>query len=270
MKKLVYIILFGLLLSACEDVIDVDVSNSEPRLVIDALLVRPLNDNGFLNSNYNIKLSLSSPFFAEEIPPATGATVFITAEDGTEYAYQDDDNDGDYNPVNPFSLEFDIDYTLTVIYDGETYTATERLMPTVPIDNLEQGDGVLFGGDETEVKVTFTDEATRNDYYLFDLGFDLFLPSEDEFYNGSEFTFSYFYEDMLEGEEVNIRILGITEQFYNYMNILLVQADQDGGGPFQSPAATVRGNIANNTDSDNFPLGYFSISEVDDASITIQ
>jgi hypothetical protein len=54
------------------------------------------------------------------------------------------------------------------------------------------------------------------------------------------------------------------------MSILVSIAGNNGGGPFQSPPATVRGNIINTTDKANYPLGYFSLSEIDFRSYTIQ
>ena len=47
------------------------------------------------------------------------------------------------------------------------------------------------------------------------------------------------------------------------MNILLSIAGTGGGSPFQTPPATIRGNIINETNTSNFALGYFSLSEVD-------
>ncbi len=54
------------------------------------------------------------------------------------------------------------------------------------------------------------------------------------------------------------------------MNILLDIAGSSGGGPFQTPPATVRGNIKNETNFDNYPLGYFRISEADVINYTIK
>ena len=45
------------------------------------------------------------------------------------------------------------------------------------------------------------------------------------------------------------------------MQVLLSIAGNAGGGPFQSPPATVRGNILNTTDINNYALGFFSVSE---------
>jgi hypothetical protein len=54
------------------------------------------------------------------------------------------------------------------------------------------------------------------------------------------------------------------------MNILLSVAGNTGGSPFQSPPATVRGNIINTTNFDNYALGYFRLSETDSASYVIE
>ena len=47
------------------------------------------------------------------------------------------------------------------------------------------------------------------------------------------------------------------------MSILVSIAGSNVGGPFQSPPATVKGNIVNVTNKENYPLGYFSLSETD-------
>jgi hypothetical protein len=52
--------------------------------------------------------------------------------------------------------------------------------------------------------------------------------------------------------------------------VLISIAGSTGGSPFQSPPATVRGNIINTTSPNNFPLGYFSISEADTKIYTIE
>ena len=54
------------------------------------------------------------------------------------------------------------------------------------------------------------------------------------------------------------------------MFVLLQQTGGQGGGPFSTQPATVRGNIVNETDSSNYPLGYFRISEISQLSYTVQ
>jgi len=54
------------------------------------------------------------------------------------------------------------------------------------------------------------------------------------------------------------------------MSILVSIAGTNVGGPFQSPPATVKGNIINTTNKENYPLGYFSLSETDLKKFTIK
>ena len=42
-------------------------------------------------------------------------------------------------------------------------------MHSSPIDNIEQGYNTLFGGDEKEVIISFTDNEEQDNFYLFDL-----------------------------------------------------------------------------------------------------
>ncbi len=71
MKKLIYIAILTFFTFSCEDVIDLDIPTSEPKLVIDASI------NWFKGTSGNeqeIKLTLSAPYFDSEIPPANGAS----------------------------------------------------------------------------------------------------------------------------------------------------------------------------------------------------
>ena len=272
MKKITYFIALILCIS-CEDVIDVEVPEGEPKLVIDASLEFfkteiPLTVEG------GVRLSLSSPFFENDVNPVNNATVFITnLSNGTVINFFESQDSGFYFPIRIDQIsEFDTDYELTVIYNEETYKATTRVIPTVPIDSIRQGDRVLFGDDEKEVIVSFTDDGNRDDFYLFDFDFNLFLPSEDRFYQGENFTFSYFYEDLdlILGKEVTIKILGIDQRYFNYFNIILEQAEQNGGNPFQTPPAQIRGNFVNITNPENNALGYFNLSEANRFLIVIE
>lgn len=262
MRKITYIICSLILFTSCEDVVQIDVPTEEPRLVIDASLSF-FNPGDPSMDESNIKLSLTAPFFDSSIPAVGNATVFITnLEDNTVTLFPESGIMGVYRPENGlFRPRFNIDYELTVIYAGETYNATTRYIPSVPIDAVEQGDGVLFDGDETEVIISFTDDGNRDDFYLFDFDFDLYLANEDKFYQGQQFNFSYFYEEMVVGQQITIKILGIDQRFFTYMELLIEQSGQNSGGPFEAPPASVRGNIVNTANPDNFALGYFNLSE---------
>jgi hypothetical protein len=74
-------------------------------------------------------------------------------------------------------------------------------------------------------------------------------------------------DDLKIGDKVTVSHYGISE-YYNYINIL-VSISGEMAVVLSSPPATVRGNI-NTTNADNYPLGYFSLSEADTRNYTIQ
>lgn len=272
MKRVFIIFIFLVIATSCEDVIEVDLPSSEPRLVIDAYL-NIFTQETPARLEGGVRLSLSADYFDDEVPIIENAIVFITdLGTGIEYPLNYTGEDGWYRPENSSDfLDFATDYELTVIHENETYIGTAQIQPVAPINEVRQGTRTLFDGDEIEVIVSFNDDGARDNYYLYEFGFDEFQPIEDQFFQGSEIVFSTFFEpeDVSVGDTITVKGYGITKQYYTYIELILEQTG-DGGGPFQSLPATTRGNIINTTDFDNFPLGYFLISEADEEKLTIQ
>ncbi len=288
MKKycngILIIMSFILLMVSCQEVIDVDLPTEEPRLIIDAL-VRVDTNEAF--TKVTVKVSETSSFF-ESIPAANLQQITLTNLDlpgggiNPPVLIEETPGSGIYSKV------FDTDFLtqgslfMQIDFEDEFYVATARFVPTVPIDNLVQGDGILFDEDDTEVIVTFTDSDERDDFYLFDFDFGNYLVTEDEFYQGQQFEFSYFYDEALAvGDTLNISIMGVDEDFYTYMDQLILQSEEDFG-PFETPALTVRGNFINATNIDNnnnfdnlndinnFALGYFAIVQEYKETLVVQ
>lgn len=300
MKRYILITLSIVLFISCEDVIDIELPENDTRLIVNGV-IRVDESQEFLP--IEIVVSESSSFFDEntaatiesaiiyygtpspdapEILEGGGVSNLAELEPGSGKWVPDPNFDADQR-IRVSSIDEGDVFQLIIQTSEEQYFATTTYVKSVPIDSLEQGDETLFSGDETEVIVSFTDRADSDDFYVLDLDFGEFLVTEDEFYQGQSFIFSYFYDNDLAintSSVVNISLLGADEQFYNYMNQIIVQSGGDQG-PFQTPAATVRGNIINITGidndeivdnverSDNFALGYFAIVEEYTDSITI-
>ena len=140
---------------------------------------------------------------------------------------------------------------------------------------MEQKNDGGFSGTETELKAYYTDPENIENYYLFEFQNNFTaLPSlevyKDEFTDGNQIFGFYTEEDLTTGDEVTIRNIGISKAYYNYMFILLQQNSEEGGGPFETTPATVRGNCINETNSNNFPFGFFRLSEVDELIYTVE
>ncbi len=273
MKILKYTTAFILLFifTNCEKVVDIDVPSIPPKLIIDAAF--EVNFDEFpVTANTVVKLRLSADYFDTSIPTVTNATVFVTNLSNNSVVFFNDlDQDGNYVPDVPFLPQAQVNYELTVIYDGETYKGEAMRVKSTPLTNVEQGDETLFSGEETELKVEFTDDGTVDNYYLFDFTNNLFLAIEDRFFNGSDYNFSFFYDEdeITLPTTVTVKMSGITQEYFTYWRVLIDQSGQNAGGPFETIPASLVGNIVNTTNTDNFPLGYFHISETDSYTINL-
>lgn len=268
-RKLVTLILIAFCFLNCEDTIDVDLETAEPRLVIDAIIGYNDNDGDPVTIG-EIRLTLTTAFFNDDVPVATNATVALIDE-STATSYPITENEpGVFRDGIP-NLEFNKEYTLLVTYNGETYQATTQLMRTGTINSVTQGDGYLFDEEEeTEIIVDFADVIGERNYYLFAFGFNNFLVTDDEYYIDEGLKFSYYYEEVEPGDLLTITLLGIDKDFADYTEQILTQSGEDGGGSFGIPPANVRGNFYNTTNPENFAFGYFAISEAEVALIRIE
>ncbi len=285
MRRYIPIFSVFLLFMGCEDVVEIDTPAEPPRLSVDALI---RIDESEPITKAVVEVNLTSSFF-DDTEAADLDEIIIQNSDYESSGPSDqnfivltESSPGRYEAFKNTSFFTDGRLELSITYGNDRYLASTQYVPAVPIDNLKQGEGELFTGDETEILVSFTDSPVRDDFYLFDFDFNEYLVTDDGFYQGQTFEFSYFYdEDVEPGMEISVEILGIDEPFFNYMNQLIVQAGGDQG-PFQTPSATVRGNIVNITNSDNtggsdsqdnrnnFALGYFAICQTFSESIRIE
>ncbi|MGV6831168.1 MAG: DUF4249 family protein [bacterium] len=266
MKNILHLFIFCLLLSSCEDVIELETPTGEKRLNIDAHF-RIFTDEVPVRIEGNIKLTETVNFFEDNIPTVSNAIVTIT-ERGSNTVYtffETENNSGIYEASDLIFLNnFDETFDLRIETQDQVFTGSAKPVRSAPIIEIEQGDLEIFGEEDLELKVTISDSADREDYYLFDFGFNLYQPLEDQFFNGNEFQFSFLYTEnddvnLQAGDEVMVINDGIDERFFTYMELLLEQTN--GGGLFSNPPATVRGNLINEINPDDFPYGYFRISE---------
>jgi len=278
----IILLIAGFSFISCEDVIDIDTPSDDRRLIIDALIrvdtLQPL-------TKVSIKVQETNGFF-ETLPPAGLQQITLTGlpPDGALGAIliEEEPGSGIYSDLVSTEGLMSGEIFLQIDFEDEFFVAYATFQPTVPIDNLRFGDGGGFDGDDTELIVTFTDNSETEDQYLFDFDFGNFLVTEDEFYNGQQFEFSYFYDENLNpGDTLDISIMGIDNSLFNYMDLLIEQSEQDFG-VFETPSLTVRGNIINATDidndlnfnnvnlADNFALGYFAIVQEYNETIIVE
>jgi hypothetical protein len=272
MKNIVYLLIGMFIFSSCEDVVDLDLNNAAPRLVIDA----SIELNASSTTTTLVELTRTAGFYDEDPIFVNDATVTITLEDGTIVPVPFVEN-GQYRTGFPFIFAVDpmdsMNYTLTVEDQGNIYTATESIERTVPITDVEQEMIDGFGDDITKITGFFNDPAGLGDNYLFEYEDEFNTEvdiADDEFIDGNRAPTVFFMEDLPAGTLVTLRIKGIDQRCYSFYETLLQQTDSDGGGPFATQPSVVRGNIVNTTNPDLYPFGYFRISEVFEIEYTVQ
>ncbi len=269
--KMIQILFAGLILTGCEKVIKEDLKTAAPRLVVDASIDWVKNTTG---NEQKIVLSTTTGYYSTEFPSVSGAVITVTNASNTVFNFVEKPGTGQYI-CNNFLPVIGETYSLKIVVNGETYTASETFTPVPKIeDNIDQNDKGGEVGDEVEITFYYQDDASQINYYLNSVTqphsvFPELEVEDDEFTNGNLNSESYSHEKFKAGDRVDIKLYGISKSYYNYMFKLIVASGNDGN-PFPTIPSAVRGNIVNQTHSDNFAFGYFRLAEVATKSYTIK
>ncbi|MEZ0128422.1 DUF4249 domain-containing protein [Flavobacterium sp. LBUM151] len=265
--------LFSLLLvlffSSCEDVVTLDLETDQTKIVVDAEIIWLKGTTGEVQT---IKISKTAPYYNNTTPKVSGAQVRVENSNGDVFTFNETEP-GSYVCTN-FVPVINMDYTLYVTAEGQSFKAVEKLTSVTPIDRVEQKIVPDFGGEDViELTFYYKDPVEEVNYYLTDYKSDFLIFPEyeltkDELYNGNEINTRFSDEDKIQpGTIVDITNRGISKNFYNYMNLLL---EVYGGSPFSIPPGNIRGNIVNTTDANNFAFGYFRLCEADKVSYLVK
>ncbi|MFT7161857.1 MAG: hypothetical protein ACI9GZ_003044 [Bacteroidia bacterium] len=273
-RKYILLLMIGLVYS-CEETINIDVLSLPANIVIEGLIT---NTNEY---NY-IKLTKSRDFYSSgEAEVITNAVVKVTDDLGNQFNYlhnpgNDPELRGVYFPATPYLGVIDRSYTMSVVVNGEEYSATETLQPVTAIDSLT----VFFNQDEFddpedegryfEVLFYAEEPQDRIDYYLFKFyrNGELLKDNDTDIYFADDKLLSGRIDDLptagyfAEEDEVKVEMYSMPRSgfiFYNDLSTLL----NNDGGLFTPPPANPRSNISNGA------LGYFHVGAMANKTITI-
>jgi hypothetical protein len=271
MKNIFILLIVSIFLFGCTEVVDIPLNTESPRLVIEASLTWQKGTEG---KEQKIKLSTTTDFYSNTIPVVSNAVVVVKNSNNVVFEFIETPNTGIY-VCEDFEPILNETYILTIVTNGKTYTATETLKPVAPIVDFTQETIQGFGGEVLNIKANYVDPLETENFYLFNyktpktVKTDAYV-SDDKFYNGNVYFSTIFDDELKTGDLVTVSHSGISKPYYEYLNILLNLAGNQGGGPFQAPPVTVRGNIINTTNEEDFPFGFFSLSETDIKEYIVQ
>lgn len=257
-------LLFLLIFSGCEKVIDVDLNEVAPALVIEGNLSR-------YPEMAEVKISKTSSYFNNEVPgeKVTGASVMIERIGGKSYALAEIGN-GIYR-TKRVDLEDNSTYNLIVETGGEIYTASSKLNPTVYIDSLNYyyEDRFSFFDDGYVVRAYFTDPADNRNYYRVKVyingehqsDVDNLFVFNDRFVDGQPLEISLREIDFSVNDTVVVQLISLDQKVYEFYNTFRELLNNNPGSAAPANPET---NLSNGA------LGYFSAYSFDLKSIIIK
>jgi hypothetical protein len=267
--KLLFFGLLALAFTSCETVVDLDLKQSESKLVVEGTITDATDFNF-------VKLSLSGPYGkGAELVAVNDAQVTVTDNLGNAVAFLPGPN-GTYKPAPGFIGVIGRTYNLTVNAGGKTYTATSVLNPVAELDTVKYEytgkDGDKFGREEGYyLSAAVQDVAGQKNYYKFNLfrngewtekNFDNIMVSDDRFFDGSYLDQIDFNEKFAKGDSIKVDLLSLTKEAYEFYQAVLQLAGQ--GGLFGRTPANLPSNISNGA------VGFFSASAVSSKTIIIK
>ena len=261
--------------AGCERVVDVDIPDPEPRLVVEGRIELVKNAP---SGTQRIRLSTTAGFFdSRPTPPATGAIVTVVDGAGRAYAFPEIEA-GLYGTEHLFARVGET-YTLFLEYAGDVYEASALLRGVPPIDSLYfvfEEESLFIEEEGYRAAIDFEDPAGVPNYYLWeqlvegvneippDPGNAINLVSRDELYDGQD-VIGFQPNDeiaIVPGEHAEIRQISLSRLGYDYYYSLFEQNALGSANPFSIPPATIRGNVTNLDRPSRFAFGFFAAAEV--------
>jgi translation elongation factor P/translation initiation factor 5A len=247
------LLLLGLGNFSCKKILDLDLEKADPQLIIEANLT---DKKGF----QTVKISRSVPVSESNIfPNVTGADVTLTDNIGNAYHFIEA-SEGTYTLSN-VEGKHGRQYTLTVIVDGQTYTATSTMPDLVRLDSLTASEETFAGENRTIVAVNFQDPANVPNYYLFKMAIngvkvERIFSDSDFFTDGRVIKRDLYLNDDDDGEiqendNVTVEMQSIDKPIYTYWRSLEQQYASGNPNDVTTPS-NPPSNFSNNA------LGYFS------------
>lgn len=251
-----------LTITACKKVINVDLNNVTPQIVIEGEISNELPP-------YQVKISKTVNFSSDNsFPPVSGATVQITDSITGRIFSLNETSPGIYTTSQVTGIPKHT-YLLSVIAEGKQYNAKSTMPGTVALDSVTFAENTDFNNKkDINAVVNFQDPTTPGNYYQF-----------TEYLNGKLVPNIFVFEDRLsnaryieqplyndstylqKGDTLALSMYCIDKNIYNYFFTLL---NVTGNNNFQSATpANPNSNISNGA------LGYFSAHTVNRTKLIV-
>jgi hypothetical protein len=290
MKNIFVLIIATLLLTSCEDVVQIDLNKTTPRINIDAWLTNKTGEQ-VIKITQTVAYSDTTP-----APGIAGAIITVTDNEGKVYAFTDNGN-GKYiwKPAgNEVFGKIGNTYTLDVKLNGLAYQSVSKMNPVPAIDSIStefrkeqlgSDDGywaVLNANDLPGIGNCYWIKTYKNGKYLSKPG-EINIAYDAAFKN-SKVDNQPFIVPIAEGinpsttdrkppyalnDKIHVEVWSITEEAYDYIS--QAQTEMTNGGLFATIPSNVTSNIkVINDNGAKKPVGFFCVGAVSAADKTVK
>jgi hypothetical protein len=247
--------------SSCEKVIDLDLKNASPQLVIEGSIS---NVAQIPTVRISRSVSFDEP---SNFSGVSGGDVRMIS--GTSTLYFAETSKGVYQA--PATLgRLGRSYTLQVVVDGETYKATSTMPGSVAIDSVATEEQSFQGKIDKTVVLYYADPPGVKNQYRFIMSVNGQLVKEvfarnDQFNDGRTVRVALYQDDIevKTGDKVDLEMQCIDEPIYTYWFTFSKQSGNGMGNGSVAPT-----NPPNNFDRP--VLGYFSAHAVSRRSVAVK
>lgn len=248
----------------CQKVVDIDLNDSEPRLIVDGLVCDSPGP-------YQINLQLSGSYFNQpDLNQVSGAVVIISDNAGMTDSLKEIAS-GVYQTSKLKGIPGKT-YKLKVLSDNKEYAATTTMGCKVEIDSLAVRKGksiqIEFDGiredNRAEIHCFFKDPKEKN-YYRFKvyrngiLNVKNYTLYDDQYTNGQQIDFMVRRVEV--GEVVRVELISIDKATYEYYRALgnVLHSNPIFGSTPANP----------NTNLTNGAMGYFGAGAISSKTIDV-
>lgn len=261
-RNFTWIVSVALLLISCERIVDINLNDANPKIVIEANVHNHID-------NCLVKISSTGNFFSAYTPNMISGAKLSLSNETTEYSFLESE-DGIYilNKTGKLSLS---NYKLVVDYDGVQYVAESQMPNPVKITylNYDYKGKTLFYDAGYVVNYSFIDPKDEVNYYRVRYFLNGELQSDesdyfiitDEMFNGNSIQMQLHGGRFETGDTVKVELMSIDKDIYDYFNTLIEVISLNS---MESAApANPTSNFSNGV------LGYFSAYSSDVKTIII-
>ncbi|HMJ67327.1 MAG TPA: DUF4249 domain-containing protein [Cyclobacteriaceae bacterium] len=270
-----FILFIATLLASCEETVQLDINQVPQRMVIEGQVTD-------IPGLQFVRVTRSAGFYESgETNRVTDAQVIIRDDSGEQMEFVHNpggsaDSAGFYIPPGNYKGVAGRMYTMTVVADGHTYEASDKLIRVTSVDSLgyrpnvfrernEPSDGkiwelLIYAKEPQDTQDNYLLKYYRNDSLVYNNETDVYVLNDYGVGENIDGVPSSVY--YAPGDKARVEMYSLTRDGFLFYNDLVTVLNTDGG-MFSPPPANPRSNISGGA------LGFFQVSAISSKEVVL-